>query len=177
VAKWYVLHTASGGEKIAKQQILEQAAIRDMLDLFEEIIIPVVKIPESKRGKKVITEKKIMPGYIFIKMDMNDEAWHLVKNIPKITNFLGSKNAPQEISQAEMDRVLAQEISENQNVVSEKAYEIGETVRIIDGPFNDFIGTIEKIDLDRRILKLSTLIFGKPTPVELGFDQVKKETK
>lgn len=173
-AKWYILHTVSGSEKRAKQMILEQIAKKSMSDLFEEIVIPVVEVPEIKRGKQVMAEKKFMPGYILIKMHMTDDSWHLVKSVPKISGFLGSKTKPESLSNAEVERIFKQLESESKNIVSTSLYNVGDKIQVIDGPFDTFTGVVEEVDVEAQKLKISVSIFGKATPIELGFGQVKR---
>lgn len=174
VAKWYILHTVSGSEKRVKQMIQDQIEKKHMSDQFEDIVVPVIEIPEIKRGKQVITEKKFMPGYIFIKMKMTDESWHLVKSVPKITGFLGSKTRPKAMSDEEVSRIFKQLESESKSVTSSSLYNIGEKIQVVDGPFDSFSGIVEEIDLEGQKLKISVSIFGKATPIELSFSQVKK---
>jgi transcriptional antiterminator NusG len=174
MAKWYILHTASGSEKKVQQMIQDQIAKQNMSDYFEDIVVPVVGVPEIRRGKKVVVEKKFMPGYILIKMNMTDESWHLVKSVPKITGFLGSKTHPQSLSQVEVDSIFKQLESESKNVTSSSLYNVGDKVQVIDGPFDTFSGVVEEVDIDDQKLKISVSIFGKATPIELGFTQVKK---
>ena len=174
MAKWYILHTVSGSEKGVKRMIEDQAAKKKMSDFFEEIVVPVVEMPEIKRGKKVLTEKKFMPGYVLIKMNMTDESWHLVKSVPKTTGFLGSKTTPQPISDAEVKRVFAQLEAESKTASISSLYNAGDKVQVIDGPFDSFSGTVEEVDVEGQKLKVSVSIFGKATPIELSFTQVKK---
>lgn len=175
MARWYILHTASGSEKSVKRMIEDQIAKKNMSDSFEEIIVPTIDIPEVKRGKKVISEKKYMPGYILIKMQMTDEAWHLVKSVPKITGFLGSKNKPQALSQKEAERMFNNLAAESEIATSSTIYNAGDEVEVIDGPFESFSGTVKKVDLTSQKLSVSVSIFGKDTPMELNFNQVKKK--
>ena len=174
MAKWYILHTVSGSEKRVKRMIEDQVAKKKMFDSFEEVVVPILEVPEIKRGKKVLSEKKFMPGYILIRMKMTDESWHLVKSVPKITGFLGSKVTPQSLSDAEVERVFKQleAVSKTVNVLS--LYNIGDKVQVIDGPFDSFSGIVEEVDGEMQRLKVSVSIFGKATPIELSFTQVKK---
>jgi transcription termination/antitermination protein NusG len=174
MAKWYILHTVSGSEKGVKRMIEDQIVKRKMSDFFEEIVVPVVEVPEIKRGKKVLSEKKFMPGYVLVKMKMTDESWHLVKSVPKTTGFLGSKTTPQSLSQAEVDRVFSQLEAESLTASISSLYSIGDKVQVIDGPFDSFSGTVEEVDAEGQKLKISVSIFGKATPIELSFTQVKK---
>ena len=174
MAKWYILHTVSGSEKGVKRLIEDQIAKKKMSEYFEEIVVPVVEVPEIKKGKKVITEKKFMPGYVLIKMKMTDESWHLVKSVPKTTGFLGSKTNPQALSEAEIQGVFKQLEAESVSANISSLYNVGDKVQVIDGPFDTFSGVVEEIDADAQKLKISVSIFGKETPIELSFTQVKK---
>ncbi len=174
VAKWYILHTVSGSEKRVKQMVQDQIAKKGMSDQFEEIVVPVIEVPEIKRGKQVITEKKFMPGYILIKMKMTDESWHLVKGVPKITGFLGTKTRPNPMNDEEVSRIFTQLESETKNASASSLYSVGEKIQVIDGPFDSFSGFVEEVDIDAQKLKISVSIFGKATPIELNFNQVKK---
>ncbi len=172
--QWYVIHTLSGSEKRVKQMILDQIAKRNMSEFFEDIIVPVVEIPQVKRGKNVKTEKKFMPGYILIKMNMTDDSWHLVKSVPKISGFLGSKTTPQALSDNEIKNIFGKLESEIKDAMVSRLYEIGEAVVVTDGPFESFNGIVEEMDYDKNRLKVSISIFGKATLIELNFTQVKK---
>lgn len=173
-AKWYILHTISGSEKKVKQMIEDQVAKKNMSEFFEEIFVPLVEVPEIKRGKQVKTEKKIMPGYIFIKMRMTDDSWHLVKSVPKITGFLGSKSVPESVSEVQVKIVREQIESQSLNIQSTSMFAVGDKVLIIDGPFDTFSGMVEEVSVETQKLKVSVSIFGKATPIELNFNQVKK---
>lgn len=173
-ANWYILHTLSGSEKKVKQTILEQAERKGIKDFFEEILVPSVEVAEIKRGKQVNVEKKFLPGYILVKMNLTDEAWHLVKSVPKVSGFLGSGSKPSPVSEAEVKRIMDQ-VSENPSLVaSKKVYDIGETVKVIDGPFESFSGIIEEVDIQKMKLKVSVSIFGRSTPIDLSFGQVER---
>ncbi|WP_341758747.1 transcription termination/antitermination protein NusG [Candidatus Tisiphia endosymbiont of Ditula angustiorana] len=174
VVQWYVIHTLSGSEKRVKQMILDQIAKQGMSEFFEDIVVPVIEVPEVKRGKNVKTEKKFMPGYILIKMNMTDDSWHLVKSVTKVTGFLGSKSTPQALSEKEIQNIFSKLEAETKDARISKLYEIGEAVIVTDGPFETFTGVIEEIDYDKNRLRVSISIFGKATPIELNFTQVKK---
>lgn len=171
---WYIIHTHSGSEKSVKQMISDQIKNQKLEQYFEDIVVPTIEVPEIKRGKTVKTEKKIMPGYILIKMVMNDQTWHLVKNVSKITNFLGSKSKPQPLSDEEVQGIFRQLEAESKDAQAIKLYEIGQQVMVIDGPFDSFIGNVEEIDNEAQKVRISISIFGKATPIDLGFTQVKK---
>lgn len=173
--KWYIVQAYSGFEKKVALAIQEDAAKQGISELFEEIIIPTEEVLEMKRGKKVTAERKFFPGYVLVKMVMTEATWQLVKSIPKVNGFLGgSGNRPKPITQAEADRIFAQ-LNMGGNATKEKAiFEVGDNVKVVDGPFESFVGVIEEVDIDKERLKLSVSIFGRPTPVDLQFSQVEK---
>lgn len=174
MAKWYILHTVSGSEKGVKKMIEDQVIKKKMSDYFEDVVVPVIEVPEIKRGKKVMSEKKFMPGYVLIKMKMTDDSWHLVKSVPKTTGFLGSKTQPQALSNAEVEAIFKKIEAESKSASSTSIYNAGDKVQIIDGPFDSFTGVVEEVDIEGQKLKVSVSIFGKATPIELSFTQVKK---
>ena len=171
---WYVVHVYSGFEKKIAQQITEQAAQKGLADQFEAVLVPSENVVEVKRGRKINSEHKFFPGYVLVKMDLTDDAWHLVKNTPKVTGFLGSKTKPSPISQAEADRILKQSQDGVDRPRPAVLFEIGEQVRVADGPFTSFNGTVEEVDEDKGRVKVSVSIFGRSTPVELEYSQVEK---
>ena len=173
--RWYIVHTHSGCEKKVAQQIEEQAVKKDMAALFEKVIVPTEGVTEVKKGKKVKTERKFFPGYVLVKMDLNDETWHLVKSIPKVTGFLGgSGNKPQPISEREAEDIFKQMEEGVQSTRPGLSFEIGESVKVIDGPFDSFVGVVEDADEEKQKLKVAVSIFGRATPVELEYTQVEK---
>ena len=173
--RWYIVHAHSGFEKKVAGYILEQAALKGLSDKFEEVVVPTENVVEVRRGKKVEAEKKFFPGYVLAKMEMSDATWQLVKNIDKVTGFLGGKGIrPQPISEAEAQAIFQQAEEGASASLDTIMFEIGEQVKIIDGPFESFIGSVEDIDDEKKKLKVSVSIFGRATPVELTFDQVHK---
>ena len=172
--RWYVVHVFSGSEKKVCQNIEEQIISKDMGPLIEEVLVPTEEVVEIRRGTKVQSEKKFFPGYILIKMEMTDETWHLIKAQPKVTGFLGGKGKPVAISETEANRLIDQ-ISEGiDRPRSSVVYEIGEEVRVSDGPFQSFNGLVEEIDEDKSRLKVAVSNFGRSTPVDLEYSQVEK---
>ena len=172
--RWYVLHVYSGFEKKISDAIWEKAAKQGLEDCFEEVLIPTEEVIEVKRGQRVSSERKFFPGYLLLKMDMNDDAWHLVKDTPKVTGFLGAGNKPCPISQKEAERIVTQMQEGVERPRSSVTFEIGEEVRVTDGPFASFSGNVEEVDEERSRVKVSVLIFGRSTPVELEYAQVEK---
>jgi transcriptional antiterminator NusG len=174
-ARWYVLHVYSGFEKKVASSIKEQAEQKGMADLFEQVLVPMDSVVEMRKGnKKVAAERKFFPGYVLAKMEMTDESWHLVKNTPKVTGFLGGRGRPTPITDAEAERLLKQIKEGIEKPKPSITYEIGEQVRVIDGPFTSFNGMVEEVDEEKTRLKVSVSIFGRPTPVELEYSQVEK---
>jgi len=172
--RWYVLHVYSGFEKKIATQIKEQAELKGLADNIGDIIVPVEEVMEIRRAQKVSTERKFFPGYVLIHMDLTDDAWHLVKDVPKVTGFLGSKTKPTPISDAEAERIMKQAQEGTENRRPSIIFEIGEQVRVADGPFTSFNGVIEEVDEDKGRVKVSVSIFGRSTPVDLEYSQVEK---
>ena len=173
-ARWYAVHAYSNFENKVAESIREQAKQRGLSSLFEDIMVPKEKVVEVRRGRKVDAERKFFPGYVLVKMEMTDEAYHLIKNTPKVTGFLGAENKPMPISEAEAMRILHQVQEGVERPKASVSFEIGENVRVADGPFASFSGVVEEIDEARSRLKVAVSIFGRATPVELEFGQVEK---
>ena len=171
---WYIVHAYSNFEKKVAEQIQEQAKAQGLEDMFEQILVPTEEVVEVRRGQKYNSERKFFPGYVLVKMELNDETWHLVKNTGKVTGFLGSGNKPTPVSQAEVDRILNQVQEGVERPRPSIQFEIGEQVRVMDGPFASFSGSVEEVDEDRSRLKVAVSIFGRATPVELEYGQVEK---
>jgi transcriptional antiterminator NusG len=172
--RWYIVHAYSNFENKVADSIREQAKQRGLSDLFEEIMVPKEKVVEVRRGRKVDAERKFFPGYVLVKMELTDEAYHLIKNTPKVTGFLGSDNKPQAISEAEAHHILQQVQEGIERPKPSISFETGEQVRVSDGPFASFNGVVEEVDEARSRLKVAVSIFGRATPVELEFGQVEK---
>lgn len=172
--RWYVVHVYSGFEKKIAAAIKEQAAQKGLADHFDEILVPAEEVVEVRRGQKVNAERKFFPGYVLVKMELTDDAWHLVKNTPKVTGFLGTKLRPTPISEAEAERIMKQTQEGVEHPRPSVVFQIGEQVRVADGPFTSFNGTVEEVDEHAGRVKVSVSIFGRPTPVELEYSQVEK---
>ena len=172
--RWYIVHAYSNFEKKVQESIREQAKQRGLEELFEQILVPTEKVTEVRRGRKIDAERKFFPGYVLVKMKLTDEAFHLIKNTPKVTGFLGSDNKPMPLSEAEAQRILHQVQEGIERPKPSVSFEVGEQVRVSDGPFASFNGTVEEVDDGRSRLKVAVSIFGRATPVELEFGQVEK---
>ncbi|WP_297494030.1 transcription termination/antitermination protein NusG [Acidocella sp.] len=172
--RWYVLHVYSGFEKKISQQIKEQAELKGLADQIGDIVVPTEEVMEVRRAQKVNTERKFFPGYVLIHMDMSDDAWHLVKDVPKVTGFLGNKHKPSPITDAEAERIMKQQQEGTETRRPAVIFEIGEQVRVADGPFTSFNGVVEDVDEDKARVKVMVSIFGRPTPVDLEYAQVEK---
>ena len=172
--RWYIIHAYSNFENKVAESIREQAKQRGLSDLFEEVMVPKEKVVEVRRGRKVDAERKFFPGYVLAKMELTDEAFHLIKNSPKVTGFLGADNKPTPISDVEAERILHQVQEGIERPKPSVSFEVGEQVRVSDGPFASFNGVVEEVDEARSRLKVAVSIFGRATPVELEFGQVEK---
>ena len=173
--RWYVVHAYSGFEKTVKRTLLDRVARAGMQDKFGQILVPVEEVIEMKSGQKNISERKFFPGYVLVEMEMTDDTWHLVKSTPKVTGFIGGTSTkPTPISEKEVQNILHQ-IQEGVEKPRPKVlFEIGEAVRVKDGPFTDFHGNVEDVNYDKSKIRVSVTIFGRSTPVELDFGQVEK---
>jgi transcription termination/antitermination protein NusG len=172
--RWYVINVFSGAEKKIAQQIRDQAAKSGLSEQIEEIVVPSEQVIEVRRGQKVATEHTFLAGYVLAKLEMTDQIWHLVMNTPKVTGFLGTKMKPSPISDAEAERMLRRSQESSAKVLEAARFSIGEQIRVAEGPFASFQGTVEQIDEDSSRLKVTVSIFGRSTPVDLDFGQVEK---
>ncbi|MBD5803397.1 transcription termination/antitermination protein NusG [Aromatoleum toluolicum] len=173
--RWYVVHAYSGFEKSVQRALVERIARAGMQDSFGQILVPVEEVIEMKSGQKSISERKFFPGYVLVEMDMNDESWHLVKSTPKVTGFVGgTANKPTPISEKEVEKIMQQMQEGVEKPRPKVLWEMGEVVRVKEGPFTDFHGSVEDVNYDKSKLRVMVTIFGRATPVELDFSQVEK---
>lgn len=173
--RWYVVHAYSGFEKSVQRALIERVNRAGMQDSFGQILVPVEEVVEMKGGQKSITERKFFPGYVLVEMEMNDESWHLVKSTPKVTGFVGgTANKPAPISEKEVEKIMQQMQDDVDKPRPKVLFEIGEVVRVKEGPFTDFHGSVEDANYEKNKLRVSVTIFGRATPVELDFTQVEK---
>lgn len=172
--KWYIVHAYSNFEKKVAESIREQARNQGLEDSFSEILVPTEDVVEIRRGRKINAERKFFPGYVLVKMDLTDQAYHLIKSTPKVTGFLGSGNKPMPVSEREVARIIGAIEEGVERPKPTITFETGEQVRVTDGPFASFNGTVEQVDEDRARLRVTVSIFGRATPVELEYSQVEK---
>ena len=174
--RWYAVQAFSGYEKSVLRSLEEHIARSDLKDMFGQILVPVEEVVEMKAGQKTISERKLYPGYVLVQMEMSDDSWHLVKNTPKVTAFIGgSALRPTPIKDKEVEIILQRMNESKTNPTQKLTFEKGESVRVIDGPFKDFSGNVEDINYEKSKLRVSVTIFGRATPVELDFSQIEKE--
>lgn len=173
-SKWYIVHAYSNFENKVADAIKQSAAEKGMAELFEEVFVPTEEVTEVRRGRKINTERRYLPGYVLVKMVLNDQTYHLIKDTPKVTGFLGSGNRPMPVSQREVDRIRGVVTDSIERPRSTITFEIGENVRVTDGPFASFSGVVEDVDEEQQRVKVAVSIFGRATPVELEFAQVEK---
>jgi len=172
--RWYIVHAYSNFENKVAQSIRDQVQQRGLADKFEEVLVPTEKVVEVRRGRKVDSDRKFFPGYVLVKCDLTDEVYHLIKNTPKVTGFLGQDNKPMPIPDREAERIKGQVAEGVERPKSSLSFEVGETVKVSDGPFASFNGIVEEVDEARSRLKVAVSIFGRATPVELEYGQVEK---
>ncbi len=172
--RWYIVHTYSNFEKKVAESLKEQAAQKHLEELFEQVLVPTEEIVEIRRGRRIKSERRFFPGYVLAKVDLTDEVFHLIKNTPKVTGFLGSGSKPVPISDAEANRILNQVAEGVERPKASITFEVGEQVKVAEGPFASFMGQIEEVDEERSRIKVAVSIFGRPTPVELEYGQVEK---
>ena len=172
--RWYIVHAYSNFERKVAESIKERAAAAGLGDKFEEVLVPMEEVVEMRRGRKVASERKFFPGYVLVKMELGDETYHLIKDTPKVTGFLGTDNKPIPITEEEAGRILLQVQEGVERPKPSVSFEIGEQVRVADGPFASFNGLVEEVDEERARLKVAVSIFGRATPVELEYAQVEK---
>ena len=171
--RWYVVHVYSGFEKKVAESIKEQVAKKGLSEQIREVLVPMETVVDVKKGKRVQSERKFFPGYVLVQMEMSDATWHVINDMPKVTGFLGGKK-PVAMTNAEAHRIMQQVQEGVEAPKTSVTYEVGEQVRVIDGPFSSFVGNVEEVDAEHTRLKVLVLIFGRSTPVDLEFSQVEK---
>jgi transcriptional antiterminator NusG len=172
--RWYVINTYSGHENKVKHNLEHRIETMQQRGRVRQVVVPTEQVSELKDGQRISVEKRTMPGYVLVQMEMTDDAWNLVKNTPGVTGFVGSRNKPIPLSQPEVDRMLHRELPGGERPKSRAQFQVGESVKVISGPLSDFSGEIAEINEDAAKLKVLVSIFGRETPVEVGYDQVKK---
>lgn len=173
--RWYVVHAYSGYEKVVKTALLERIKVEGLTEKFGDILVPTEEVVELRAGQKRKSERKFFPGYVLVEMVMDDETWHLVKSTPKVLGFIGgTSDRPAPISQKEADVILRRVMDSSEKPKPKVLFEVGEVVRVVDGPFADFNGAVEEVNYEKSRLRVAVMIFGRSTPVELQFDQVEK---
>lgn len=174
--RWYVVQVTAQYENKVKEVLLDRMKLAGLEAMFGDILVPTEEVVEMKSGQKRKSERKFFPGYMIVKMDMNDESWHLVRHVPKVLGFIGGRaDKPSPISDKEVENILSRVQDTHDKPKHKTLFEVGEVVRIIDGPFTDFSGVIEEVNYEKTRVKVSVMIFGRSTPIELSFDQIKKE--
>lgn len=174
--KWYAVQAFSGYEKIVQKGLLERIEISEIKDQFGDVLVPVEEVVELKAGQKTISERRLYPGYVLVQMDMNDDSWHLVRSTPKVTAFIGgSALKPTPIKDKEVELILRRMDDSKVNPTQKLTFEVGESIRVIDGPFKDFSGSVQEINYEKNKLRVEVVIFGRATPVELDFGQIQKD--
>ena len=174
--RWYAVQAYSGYEKIVQKGLLERIEISNIKDQFCDVLVPVEEVVELKAGQKTISERRLYPGYVLVQMDMNDDSWHLVRSTPKVTAFIGgSALKPTPIKDKEVELILRRMDDSKVNPTQKLTFEVGESIRVIDGPFKDFSGSVQEINYEKNKLRVEVVIFGRATPVELDFGQIQKE--
>jgi transcriptional antiterminator NusG len=174
--RWYAVQAYSGYEKIVQKGLLERIEISNIKDHFGDVLVPVEEVVELKAGQKTISERRLYPGYVLVQMDMNDDSWHLVRSTPKVTAFIGgSALKPTPIKDKEVELILRRMDDSKVNPTQKLTFEVGESIRVIDGPFKDFSGSVQEINYEKNKLRVEVVIFGRATPVELDFGQIQKE--
>ena len=172
--RWYIVHAYSNFERKVAEAIKERAKQNGLTDKFEQVLVPMEEVTEVRRGKKVSSERKFFPGYVLVKMELSDRTYHLIKDTPKVTGFLGADNKPMPITESEAMRILQQVQEGVERPKPTISFEVGENVKVADGPFASFTGVVEEVDEERARVKVAVSIFGRATPVELEFTQVEK---
>ena len=174
--RWYAVQAYSGYEKIVQKGLLERIEISEIKDQFGDVLVPVEEVVELKAGQKTISERRLYPGYVLVQMDMNDDSWHLVRSTPKVTAFIGGTALkPTPIKDKEVELILRRMDDSKVNPTQKLTFEVGESIRVIDGPFKDFSGSVQEINYEKNKLRVEVVIFGRATPVELDFGQIQKE--